>query len=104
LKKTCRAQQKISGIREIRGLLKIIVVYKEVEAYEEQGVLEDIDTNHRDSADSTGNHAGSDQLYVKEMRVGQKFDLPSFLLLANNHLDEATARDDETLGLFICNY
>ena len=45
-----------------------------------------------------------DQLYVKEMRVGQKFDLPSFLLLANNHLDEATARDDETLGLFICNY
>jgi hypothetical protein len=26
------------------------------------------------------------------------------LLLANNHLDEATARDDETLGLFICNY
>ena len=26
------------------------------------------------------------QLYVKEMRIGQKFDLPSFLLLANNHL------------------
>ena len=70
----------------IRGLLKIIVVYKEVEAYEEQGILEDGDSDHRDGADSTGNHAGSDQLYVKEMRVGQKFDLPSFLLLANNHL------------------
>ena len=94
MKKTCRAQQKISEISEIRGLLKIIVVYKEVEAYEEQGVLEDVDSDHRDSADSTGNHAGSDQLYVKEMRVGQKFDLPSFLLLANNHLDEAAARDD----------
>ena len=64
----------------IRGLLKIIVVYKEVEAYEEQGVLEDVDTDHRDSADSTGNHAGSDQLYVKEMRVGQKFDLPSLMI------------------------
>ena len=70
----------------IRGLLKIIVVYKEVEAYEEQRILEDVDTDHRDSADGTGYYAGSDQLYVKEMRVGQKFDLPSFLLLANNHL------------------
>ena len=85
-KKHVGRKPKISEISEIRGLLKIIVVYKEVEAYEEQGILEDVDTDHRDSADSTGNHAGSDQLYVKEMRVGQKFDLPSFLLLANNHL------------------
>ena len=92
------------NLREIRGLLKIIVVYKEVEAYEEQGVLEDIDSDCHHSIDGTDYHVGSDQLYVKEMRVGQKFDLPSFLLLANNHLDEAAARDDETLGLFICNY
>ena len=85
-KKHVGRKPKISEISEIRGLLKKIVVYKEVEAYEEQGILEDVDTDHRDSADSTGNHAGSDQLYVKEMRVGQKLDLPSFLLLANNHL------------------
>ena len=43
----------------IRGLLKIIVVYKEVEAYEEQGILEDGDSDHRDGADGTGNYAGS---------------------------------------------
>ena len=35
----------------ISGLLKIIVVYKEVEAYEEQGILEDGDSDHRDGAD-----------------------------------------------------
>ena len=63
-KKTCRAQQKISEIREIRGLLKIIVVYKEVEAYEEQGVLEDVDSDHCGSADRTDHYAGSHQLYV----------------------------------------
>ena len=45
-------------------MLKIIVVYKEVEAYEEQGILEDGDSDHRDGADGTGNYAGSDQLYV----------------------------------------
>ena len=47
------------NLREIRGLLKIIVVYKEVEAYEEQGILEDGDSDHRDGADSTDDHAGS---------------------------------------------
>ena len=50
---------KISEISEISGLLKIIVVYKEVEAYEEQGILEDGDTDHRDSADGTDDYAGS---------------------------------------------
>ena len=43
----------------IRGLLKIIVVYKEVEAYEEQGILEDTDSDRSDGADSTDDHAGS---------------------------------------------
>ena len=57
LKQTCRAQQKISEISEIRGLLKIIVVYKEVEAYEEQGILEDIDSDCRHSIDGTGDDA-----------------------------------------------
>ena len=47
----------------IRGLLKIIVVYKEVEAYEKQGILEDGDSDHRDGADRTGNYAGSNQLH-----------------------------------------
>ena len=46
----------------ISGLLKIIVVYKEVEAYEEQGILEDGDTDHRDGADGTGNYAGRERL------------------------------------------
>ena len=46
----------------ISGLLKIIVVYKEVEAYEEQGILEDGDSDHRDGADSTDDHAGSERL------------------------------------------
>ena len=50
------------NLREIRGLLKIIVVYKEVEAYEEQGILEDGDTDHRDGADSTDHHTGSERL------------------------------------------
>ena len=50
------------NLREIRGLLKIIVVYKEVEAYEEQGILEDTDSDHRDGADSTDDHAGSERL------------------------------------------
>ena len=43
-------------------MLKIIVVYKEVEAYEEQGILEDGDTDHRDGADGTGYYAGSERL------------------------------------------
>jgi hypothetical protein len=40
-------------------LLKIIVVYKEVEAYEEQGILEDTDSDCHFGADGTGNYAGS---------------------------------------------
>ena len=43
-------------------MLKIIVVYKEVEAYEEQGILEDGDSNHRDGADRTDDYAGSERL------------------------------------------
>ena len=43
----------------IRGLLKIIVVYKEVEAYEKQRVLEDVDSDRHFGADGTGNYAGS---------------------------------------------
>ena len=43
----------------ISGLLKIIVVYKEVEAYEEQGILEDTDSDCSDGADGTDNYAGS---------------------------------------------
>ena len=43
-------------------MLKIIVVYKEVEAYEEQGILEDGDTDHRDGADGTDDYAGSERL------------------------------------------
>ena len=35
-----------------------------VNHYEEQGILEDVDTNHRDSADGTDHYAGSHQLYV----------------------------------------
>ena len=58
-KKHVGRKPKISEISEIRGLLKIIVVYKEVEAYEEQGILEDGDTDHRDGADRTGYYAGS---------------------------------------------
>ena len=50
------------NLREIRGLLKIIVVYKEVEAYEEQGILEDGDSDHRDGADGTDDYAGSERL------------------------------------------
>ena len=46
----------------IRGLLKIIVVYKEVEAYEKQRVLEDGDSDHRDGADGTGDYAGRERL------------------------------------------
>ena len=61
-KKHVGRKPKISEISEIRGLLKIIVVYKEVEAYEEQGILEDGDTDHRDGADGTGNYAGSERL------------------------------------------
>ena len=48
--------------RGIRGLLKIIVVYKEVEAYEEQGILEDVDSDCSDGADSTDDYAGSERL------------------------------------------
>ena len=47
----------------IRGLLKIIVVYKEVEAYEEQGILEDIDSDCRDGADGTGDDADNYVMY-----------------------------------------
>ena len=54
---------KISEISEIRGLLKIIVVYKEVEAYEEQGILEDGDTDCHFGADGTDDYAGSNQLH-----------------------------------------
>ena len=46
----------------ISGLLKIIVVYKEVEAYEEQGILEDGDSDHRDGADSTDDYAGRERV------------------------------------------
>ena len=46
----------------ISGLLKIIVVYKEVEAYEEQGILEDGDSDHRDGADGTGDYAGRERV------------------------------------------
>ena len=35
---------------------------------EKQGILEDSDTDHRGSADSSDNHAGCYQLYVKERR------------------------------------
>ena len=35
--------------------------------YEKQGILEDVDTDHRDSADGTGNHARHIELYVKRM-------------------------------------
>ena len=54
---------KISEISEIRGLLKIIVVYKEVEAYEEQGILEDIDSDCRHSIDGTGDDADNYVMY-----------------------------------------
>ena len=47
----------------ISGLLKIIVVYKEVEAYEEQGILEDGDTDCHFGADRTDDYAGSNQLH-----------------------------------------
>jgi hypothetical protein len=43
-------------------LLKIIVVYKEVEAYEEQGILEDTDSNRHFGADGTGNYARRERL------------------------------------------
>ena len=76
-KKTCRAQQKISEISEIRGLLKIIVVYKEVEAYEEQGILEDGDSDHRDGADGTGNYAGRERLR-EPLREEKKEELSVF--------------------------
>ena len=46
----------------ISGLLKIIVVYKEVEAYEEQGILEDGDTDCHFGADRTDDYAGSERL------------------------------------------
>jgi hypothetical protein len=43
-------------------LLKIIVVYKEVEAYEEQGILEDTDSDCHFGADGTGNYARRERL------------------------------------------
>ena len=46
----------------ISGLLKIIVVYKEVEAYEEQGILEDTDSDCHFGADGTGNYARRERL------------------------------------------
>ena len=58
-KKHVGRKPKISEISEIRGLLKIIVVYKEVEAYEEQGILEDGDSDRHFGADGTGYYAGS---------------------------------------------
>ena len=51
------------NLREISGLLKIIVVYKEVEAYEEQGILEDIDSDCRHSIDGTGDDADNYVMY-----------------------------------------
>ena len=56
----------------MKFVVKIIVVYKEVEAYEEQGILEDGDTDHRDGADSTDDYAGSDQLHVGFSAIGKK--------------------------------
>ena len=50
----------------ISGLLKIIVVYKEVEAYEEQGILEDGDSNRHFGADRTDDYAGSERLRYVE--------------------------------------
>ena len=38
---------------------------KERKKYEEQGILEDGDTGHRDGADGTGYYTGSDQLHVR---------------------------------------
>ena len=61
----------------IRGLLKIIVVYKEVEAYEEQGILEDGDSDHRDGADGTGNYAGRERLR-EPLREEKKEELSVF--------------------------
>ena len=61
-KKHVGRKPKISEISEIRGLLKIIVVYKEVEAYEEQGILEDGDSNRHFGADRTDDYAGSERL------------------------------------------
>ena len=37
-----------------------------VKAYEEQGILEDGDSDYRDGADGTGNYAGGCQLYVRK--------------------------------------
>ena len=48
---------------EIREIRKIRVQKKKKGlAYEEQGILEDGDSGHRDSADGTDHHAGSNQL------------------------------------------
>ena len=83
----------------ISGLLKIIVVYKEVEAYEEQGILEDIDSDCGDSADGTDHHAGSIQLYVnKKGAKGLTFcALSSLFPLGDGfaHLLQQVAGEDE---------
>ena len=41
------------------------VLTKKNLCYEEQRVLEDGDSDHRDSADGTDDHTGSSQLYVE---------------------------------------
>ena len=41
-----------------------------VKAYEEQGILEDGDSDYRDGADGTGNYAGGCQLYVRKCAHG----------------------------------
>ena len=72
----------------ISGLLKIIVVYKEVEAYEEQGILEDGDTDHRDSADGTGNYAGRERLRepLREEKKEELSVFSFFFFLSRNEL------------------
>ena len=40
--------------------------------YEKQGILEDVDSDHRDGADGTGNIAGSIQLYVNGKKLTGK--------------------------------
>ena len=61
----------------ISGLLKIIVVYKEVETYEEQGILEDGDSDHHFGADRTDDHAGSERLR-EPLREEKKEELSVF--------------------------
>ena len=48
----------------MKGFLKFFFIKTIESLYEKQGILEDVDTNHRDSADGTDHYAGSHQLYV----------------------------------------